>query len=146
MNLGTKLEHFKGWQSKVDKISKLSSPQGCIWHVDQVSQTPGWVSPGAGRPAQLLGWSARVWGGSAPALVATRLHEKEKPESVVKVGGGWSTRPDGHVARRPGHHMVPNRLIQVGGGPIHPYKYPPHGESRHTHTTFWRFHLQSSHS
>jgi hypothetical protein len=23
-----------------------------------------------------------------------------------------------------GHHLVPNRPLQVGGGPIHPYKYP----------------------
>jgi hypothetical protein len=39
--------------------------------------------------------------------------------------------PAGHAARLLGHHLAPNRLIQVGGGPIHPYKYPPHGESQH---------------
>jgi hypothetical protein len=83
--------------------------------MDQVGQTAGWLGPGAGRPA-------RVWGGSAWALVATRLHE-EKPESVEKVDGGCSTRPVGH-------HLVPNWPLQVGGGPIHPYKYPPHGESQ----------------
>jgi hypothetical protein len=49
-NLGTKLEHFKGWQSEVDQMSKSSWPQGCIWHVDQVSQTLGRVGPGAGWP------------------------------------------------------------------------------------------------
>jgi hypothetical protein len=63
-------------------MSKSSSPRGCIWHVDQVSQTPGWVGLGAGRRAQLVGWLARVWGGLACGLVATRLHEEEKPESV----------------------------------------------------------------
>jgi hypothetical protein len=42
--------------------------------------------------------------------------EEEKPESLEKVGGGRSTQPPGHV--------VPNRPLEVGGGPIHPYKYP----------------------
>jgi hypothetical protein len=52
--------------------------------MDQVSQTPGWVGPGAGRPARFLG-------GSAWAFVATSLHEEEKAESVEKVDGGCST-------------------------------------------------------
>jgi hypothetical protein len=56
------------------------------------------------------------------------LHEKEKPKSVENVSGSRSTRPAGH-------HLVPNRPLQVGGGAIHPYKYPPHGKSRHTHHT-----------
>jgi hypothetical protein len=54
-----------------------------------------------------LGCHTSTWGGEA------------------RVSGGHSTQPLGH-------HMVPNRPIQVSGGPIHPYKYPPHGESRHT--------------
>jgi hypothetical protein len=45
------------------------------------------------------------------------LHEEEKAESVEKVGGDRSTRPTGH-------HLTPNRPLQVGGGPIRPYKYP----------------------
>jgi hypothetical protein len=106
-------------------MSKSSSPQGCIWHVDQVSQTPGRVGKGDGR-------LARVWDSSAWVLVATRLHEEEKPESVEKVGGGHSTRSAGYVAWLAGHHLASNRPLQVGGGPIHPYKYPPHGESRDT--------------
>jgi hypothetical protein len=40
------------------------------------------VGPGAGWTAQLLGRSARVRGDLARALVATRLHEEEKAESV----------------------------------------------------------------
>jgi hypothetical protein len=54
-----------------------------------------------------------------------RLHEEEKLEPLEKVGGGHSTWPASH-------HLAPNRPLHVGGGPIHPYKYPPHGESRHT--------------
>jgi hypothetical protein len=93
--------------------------------MDQVGQTPGRVGPGAGRPS-------RVWGSSARALVATHLHEEEEPELVENVGGGSSTQPAGHVAWLPSHHLAPNRALQVGGGPIHPYKYPPHSENWHT--------------
>jgi hypothetical protein len=50
--------------------------------MDQVGQTTDRVGKGAGRSAQLLGWPARVLGGSARAFVATRLHEEEKPELV----------------------------------------------------------------
>jgi hypothetical protein len=42
------------------------------------------------------------------------------------------THPAGHVASPAGHHLSPNQPLQVGGGPIHPYKYPPHGESQNT--------------
>jgi hypothetical protein len=45
--------------------------------MDQVGQTTDRVGKGAGRSAQLLGWPARVLGGSARAFVATRLHEEE---------------------------------------------------------------------
>jgi hypothetical protein len=55
-----------------------------------------------------------------------RLREEEKPESEE------TARPVGHVAWLAGHHLAPNQPLQVGGGPIHPYKYPPHDESRHT--------------
>jgi hypothetical protein len=99
-------------------MSKSSSPQGCIWHVDQVGQTPGRVGLGA---SQL----ARVWGGSTRAFVATPPHKEEKHESMEKVGGGCSTRPAGH-------HLAPNQPLHVGGGPIHPYKYRPHSESQST--------------
>jgi hypothetical protein len=51
---------------------------------------------------------------------------------MEKVSEGRSTRPPGHVAWLTGHHLAPNRPLQVGGGAIHPYKYPPHGESRDT--------------
>jgi hypothetical protein len=47
---------------------------------------------------------------------------------MEKVSGGRST----WLAWPPSHHLAPNRPLQVGGGLIHPYKYPPHGESRHT--------------
>jgi hypothetical protein len=50
--------------------------------VDQVGQTLGQVALGADRPAQLLGRPTRVCGSSARALIATRLHKEEKPESV----------------------------------------------------------------
>jgi hypothetical protein len=66
------------------------------------------------------------------------LREEWKAKVVEKVDGGRSTQPAGH-------HMAPNRLLQVMGAPLWPYKYPPTVE-KSRHTTFWRFHLQSSHS
>jgi hypothetical protein len=53
-------------------------------------------------------------------MVATRLHKEEKLELVEKVGGGQSTRSASHAAWLPDHHLAPNWLIQVDGGPIHP--------------------------
>jgi hypothetical protein len=47
-------------------------------------------------------------------------------------GGESRWRPPSCVAWPPGLHLTPNRLLLVGGGPIHPYKYPPQGESRDT--------------
>jgi hypothetical protein len=51
---------------------------------------PDRVGPGVGRPA-------RVWGGSARALIATHLNEEEKPESVDAASLGrsamWLDRP-----------------------------------------------------
>jgi hypothetical protein len=51
---------------------------------------------------------------------------------VEKVSGGCSTQLAGHVAWLAGHHLAPNQHLQVDAGPIHPYKNPPRGESRHT--------------
>jgi hypothetical protein len=85
--------------------------------VDQVGQILGQV--GDGPAGQILGQV-----GDGPGSVATCLHEEEKPESVEKVGGYRSTWAADHVAWPVGHHLAPNRPLQVGGGPIHPYKYP----------------------
>jgi hypothetical protein len=54
---------------------------------------------------------------------------------MEKVGGGRSTRPVGHMAWLAGHHLVPNRPLQVGGGPIHPYKKPAHVKVKIPHST-----------
>jgi hypothetical protein len=69
---------------------------------------------------------------------------RERLWAVEKVGGGQTHLPVGHVARLADCHLVSYSLSQVDGAPPWPYKYPPSSESRHTHTTFWRFHLQSS--
>jgi hypothetical protein len=53
--------------------------------------------------------------------------------AVENVGGGCSTRSASHVAWPTGHPLAPNRLLQVGGGPPRPYKYPPTVDMR-THT------------
>jgi hypothetical protein len=40
------------------------------------------------------------------------------------VGGGCSTQSADQLAWPAGHHLASNRPPQVGGGPIHHYKYP----------------------
>jgi hypothetical protein len=86
-----------------------------------------------GRPAGPTPWpigqGLRQFDSSLGCHTSTRGGEARVME---KVGGGRSTRSVGHVAWPPDHHLVPNRPLQVGGGPIHPYKYPPYGESRDT--------------
>jgi hypothetical protein len=75
-----------------------------------------------GRPTGPTPWSAsqglRWFDPSLGCHVSTRGGE-------AWVVGGHSTRPASHVAWLAGHHVAPNRPLQVNGGPIHPYKYPP---------------------
>jgi hypothetical protein len=66
------------------------------WLVDQVLR---WFGP-------ILGCHASTWGGEA------------------RIGGGRSTRLASHVPWLVGHHLAPNQPLQVGGGPVHPDKYP----------------------
>jgi hypothetical protein len=54
--------------------------------------------------------------------------------AVEKVSGACTQRSASHVARPAGCHMASYCLGQVGGAPPWPYKYPPTGESWHTHT------------
>jgi hypothetical protein len=86
--------------------------------MEQVGQTLGRVGPRAG------------WAGFEAVLpepwlpcVYTRRRSPSQWRKLVEAD------PPGRPA---GHHLPPNRPLQVSRGPIHPYKYPPHGESRHT--------------
>jgi hypothetical protein len=64
---------------------------------------------------------------------------------VDKVYGGQTHCLPSHMARTAGPHLVNCHLGQVGGAPPWPYKIPPLSVKvdTHTHTTFWRFYLQS---
>jgi hypothetical protein len=73
------------------------------------------------------------------------LHEKGKAKAVEKVGGGGIMWSASHMARPAGHHLASYQLNQVGNPSLDLHKYPLPVEIR-THTIFWRFHLQSSHS
>jgi hypothetical protein len=103
------------------------------------------MGSGGGRPAKSHGRSANFCVGFARGFLDMCLHKKGKAMALEKVGGGQTHWPVSHVARPARLHLVSYCLSQVGGAPPWTYKYPPTGESRHTHTTFWRFHLQSSH-
>jgi hypothetical protein len=84
--------------------------------VDQVGQTPGRVGPGAGPTPWPAGRGLRRFDPSHGC------HESTRGDG--RVGGDRSSRPVGHVAWPPSLHLAPNRPLQVGGGPIHRYKYP----------------------
>jgi hypothetical protein len=87
----------------------------------QVSPDPRPSGPG-GWPAGPTPWSdgqgLRGFDSKLGCHASTRGGE-------ARVGGRRSTQPANHVAWPPSHHLAPNRLLQVDGGPIHPYKYPP---------------------
>jgi hypothetical protein len=102
-------------------MSKSSSPRGCIWHVDQVSQTPGRVGPRFSRPA-------KVWGGSIQALVDMRLHEEEKPASVEADSPG---RPATRLGR-PATTWRQTDLSKSVGVPFTPINTPSQWKSTHT--------------
>jgi hypothetical protein len=55
------------------------------------------------------------------------LQEAVEGNPKLKVGGGRTPWPVGHVARLPDHHLVCYRLNQVGNTSLDPYKYPPTG-------------------
>jgi hypothetical protein len=128
-----------------------------IWNPTKISATPGMyqtrggsvqrplTSGPRGWPASKIPWPANFYVSSDKNFVDTCLHEKGKAKAVKKVGEGQTHWPTGHVAWPPSHHLVSYSLGQVSGAPPQPYKYPLPVEMK-THTSFWRFHLQSSHS
>jgi hypothetical protein len=50
----------------------------------------------------------------------------------LKVGGGQTPWPPGHVARLAGQHMASYQLNQVGNPSLDPYKYPSTSGNQHT--------------
>jgi hypothetical protein len=78
-----------------------------------------------GRPTGQIPWPAihaLCWFGLwLQGHVSTRAVEDQ---GGGEVSGGRYTLPAGHVAWPIGYHLVPYRLLQVGGAPPWPYKYP----------------------
>jgi hypothetical protein len=63
------------------------------------------------------------------------LQEAVEGNPKLKVGGGQTPWPVGHVARLAGHHLVCYRLNQVGNPSLDSYKYPLPVEIKATYTT-----------
>jgi hypothetical protein len=120
-----------------------------IWNGTKISVTPGmYLTRGRSVQRPLTsgprGWSASqipwptgqvlCWLGRG--FVRTCLDEKVKVKAVEKVSGGQTTWPASH-------HLASYQLNQVGNPSLNLYKYPSTVEIIR-HTTFWRFHLQSS--
>jgi hypothetical protein len=139
--MGTKLEHFKKSQENLEFHQNKCHPEDVPDMRRQCAKaTDQWAQGVAGRPANF-------YVGSDKNFVDTCLHEKGKAKAVKKVDGGQTHWPASHMAWPPGLHLVCYRLGQVSGALPWPYKYPPpYGGNEKADTTFWRFHLQSSHS
>jgi hypothetical protein len=87
------------------------------------------VGPGGGWPAgptlqPLMGW-----------LYGDTLQEAVEGNPKLKVSGGPTPWPDGHMARPAGHHLACYQLNQVGNPSSEPYKYPLPMEIKATHST-----------
>jgi hypothetical protein len=82
-----------------------------------------WPSGQRGRPASPTPWPAG-WPGFEVIQIKPwlpRVYTKRRSPSWWRP---LHSAPD-HVAWLTGHHLAPNRPLQVSGGSIHPYKYPP---------------------
>jgi hypothetical protein len=86
-----------------------------------------WAQGLTGRPNSLAGQLGFKAG--QPETWLPRVYTRRRSPSRWKLIHS-AGRPCG-LAARPPPGTKPTSPID--GGPIHPYKYPPHGESRHTH-------------
>jgi hypothetical protein len=73
-----------------------------------------------------MGWPA----GPTLQLLTCWLHGDTLQEAVegnpkLKIGGGQTPWPVGHVARSAGHHLACYRLNHFDNPSFDPYKYPP---------------------
>jgi hypothetical protein len=91
--------------------------------MDQVGPDPRLSGP-KGWPTVPTPWST--------GQGLRRFHPKLGCHAPTR--GGEARVDGGRSTRSAGHHLAPKQPLQVDRGPIHSYKYPPHGESRHTHT------------
>jgi hypothetical protein len=102
--------NFKGWQSKVDQMSKLSSSQGCIRHMNWLGQTLGRKGPKAGRLAKLLGRPTMFYVSLAHGFEDTCLHEEYKAKAV-------EAAPPGRPATT-WHQTNFSKSVELPHGPI----------------------------
>jgi hypothetical protein len=93
-----------------DKVN-LTKYQNHHHHRGVFDTCTKWTRPQAKWAYGLAGQGLRRFGPSLGCHTSTQGGE-------ARVGGGRSTQP-------PSQHLVPYRPLQVGGGHIHPYKYPP---------------------
>jgi hypothetical protein len=85
----------------------------------------GWLAGPTLQP--LVGW-----------LHIYTLQEAVEGNSKLKVSGGQTPWPAGHVVRLVDHHLAWYRLNQVGNPSLDPYKYPPTGENQsNTHYSYF---------
>jgi hypothetical protein len=134
------LEHFKKLQGKLEFHQNKGHPGNAPDMRRQCAKaTDPWAYGVADRRNSLAGQPhfAAYCGLASEA----RSPGGDNKESEARNQTRW---PQSHVASPTGQHLVCYQLNQVDNSSLDPYKYPPVGGIQDT--TFWRFHLQSSHS
>jgi hypothetical protein len=103
-----------------------------IWNSTKILVTLGVYLTRGGSLQRLLTSGPRGWP-TGPTLqpLAGWLHGDTLQEAIeenpkLKVGGGQTSWPAGHVAMLAVHHLACYRLNQVGNPSLDPYKYPPY--------------------
>jgi hypothetical protein len=127
-NIGAKLEHFKkNWNStKISVTTRMHLTRGgCV-------QSPLTSGPRRWSTGQTPWLAGPILLPLVGLLHGHALQEAVTRNPKLKVSGSRTRWSAGHMASSVGHHLAPNQPLQVIGGPIHPYKCPPHGESRDT--------------
>jgi hypothetical protein len=116
-----------------------------IWNSTKINVTQGMYLTRGGSVQRPLTYGPRGWLASqttwpvGPTLqpLTRRLHGDTLQEAVIgnpklKVSGGQTPWPPGHVARPAGQYLVSYKLNQVGNPSLDPYKYSPTGGNQHT--------------
>jgi hypothetical protein len=131
-----------------DKV-KLTKCQNHHHHGGIFDTWSEWVKPQIERAqglASLAGWPCfmSVWPASSRTRVYMRSRRPRRWRKSMEATP--PSRPDTCLGRPATTCCQTNlcKSVELPHGPIN--TPPPYGGNERTHTTFWRFHLQSSHS
>jgi hypothetical protein len=134
------LEHFKKLQVNLEFHQNKCQPGVYLTRGGRVqrlltSRTKGWPT---GQTPWLVGSTLSPLTGW---LCGDTLLEAVEGNSKLKVSGGRTPWPGGHVARLVSHHLACYRLNQFGNPPWTPINAPPYRWKSKQHTLHVVLHL-----